>query len=43
MTFDETFKVQWDENDICQVEEDEWISSILGSEEEVIGDILTYI
>lgn len=43
MTFDEDFNISWDENDIIQVQEDEWVSSILGSEEEVIGDILAYI
>lgn len=43
MFSDETFNVQWDENDMVQVEEDDWVASILGSEEEVIGDILAYV
>ena len=41
--FDETFKVKWDENDMCQVEEDTWVTDILGSEDEIVGDILAHI
>ena len=39
MFSDETFNVSWDENDMVQVVEDDWVSSILGSEDEVINDI----
>jgi hypothetical protein len=39
MLSDETFNVSWDENDMVQVEEDDWVSSILGTEDEVINDI----
>lgn len=43
MFSDETFGVQWEETDAVQVEEDDWISSILGSEEEAIYDVLSEI
>jgi len=39
MFSDEDFKVSWQETDMVQVEEDDWVSSILGSEDEVINDI----
>ncbi len=39
--YDENFDISWDENDICQAPEDDWVSAILGSENEVI-DELTY-
>ena len=37
---DDTFNVQWDENDMIQVQEDDWVSSILGTEEDAIYDVL---
>lgn len=40
MMTDDTFNVQWDENDMIQVQEDDWVSSILGTEEEAIHDVL---
>ena len=40
MMSDDTFNVQWDENDMIQVQEDDWVSSILGTEEEAICDVL---
>ena len=43
MMTDETFGVSWDENDMIQVKEDDWVSSILGSEEEAIYDVLAEI
>jgi len=43
MMSDDTFNVQWDENDMIQVEEDSWVTDILGSEEEIVGDILAHI
>ena len=36
--FDETFNVQWDENDVCQAAEDSWITDMLGSEDEIVKD-----
>jgi hypothetical protein len=39
MFSDENFQVSWQETDMVQVEEDDWVSSILGSEDEVINDI----
>lgn len=41
--FDEDFNVQWDENDMIQVQEDSWVTDILGSEDEIVGDILAHI
>jgi hypothetical protein len=38
--YDETFKVEWDENDMIQIEEDDWVSSILGTEQDAIYDVL---
>jgi|TARA_B100000035_G_C20945258_1_gene529424 hypothetical protein len=32
--------IQWDNNDMIQVEEDAWVSDVLGSEDEVINDIV---
>ena len=40
MMTDDTFNVQWDENDMIQVQEDDWVASILGTEEEAIYDVL---
>lgn len=34
--YDEQFGITWDENDVIQAPEDEWISSVIGSNEEVI-------
>lgn len=41
--FDEDFNVQWDENDMIQVQEDSWVTDILGSENEIVEDILAHI
>lgn len=43
MMSDDNFNVQWDETDMCQVEEDSWVTDILGSEEEIVGDILAHL
>jgi len=43
MLTDETFNVSWDENDMVQVEEDDWISSVIGTEEDAIYDVLAEI
>ena len=40
---DDTFGVSWDENDMVQVEEDDWISSVIGTEEDAIYDVLAEI
>ena len=40
MMTDDTFNVQWDENDMIQIQEDDWVASILGTEEEAIYDVL---
>lgn len=32
--------IQWDNNDMIQVEEDVWISDVFGIEDEVINDIV---
>ena len=40
---DDTFNVSWDENDMVQVEEDDWISSVIGTEEDAIYDVLAEI
>ena len=40
---DDTFNVSWDENDMVQIEEDDWISSVIGTEEEAIYDVLAEI
>jgi hypothetical protein len=41
--FDETFNVQWDDNDMIQVQEDSWVTDILGTEDEIVDDILAHI
>jgi hypothetical protein len=41
--YDEQFDVTWDENDMIQVNEDDWISSVIGTEEEAIYDVLAEI
>ena len=43
MMTDDTFGVSWDENDMVQVAEDDWVSSILGTEDEAIYDVLSEI
>jgi hypothetical protein len=43
MMFDETFNVQWDDNDMIQVQEDSWVTDILGTEDEIVDDILAHI
>jgi len=40
MMSDDTFNVQWDENDMIQMEEDSWVTDVLGSEDEVINDLV---
>ena len=40
MFSDETFNVQWDSKDKVQIEEDDCVSSILGTEEDAIYDVL---
>ena len=41
--YDDTFNVSWDENDMVQVKEDDWISSVIGTEDEAIYDVLAEI
>ena len=41
--YDEQFDVTWDENDMIQVDEDDWISSVIGTEEDAIYDVLAEI
>ena len=41
--YDEQFDVTWDENDMIQVMEDDWVSSIIGTEEEAVYDVLAEI
>ena len=41
--YDETFNVEWDENDVIQLAEDDWVPSVLGTEEEAIYDVLAEI
>ena len=43
MMTDDTFNVSWDENDMVQIQEDEWISSVIGTEEDAIYDVLAEI
>ena len=38
--YDEQFGITWDENDVIQVEEDDWISSVIGTEEDAIGGLI---
>ena len=41
---DDTFNVSWDENDMVQVEEDDWVSSEdVGTEQDAIYDVLAEI
>ena len=40
MMSDDTFNVQWDENDMIQVEEDTWVTDVRGTEDEVINDLV---
>ena len=40
---DDTFNVSWDAKDKMQIEEDEWISSVIGTEEDAIYDVLAEI
>ena len=40
MMSDDTFNVQWGENDMIQVEEDTWVTDVLGTEDEVINDLV---
>ena len=37
----EDFDIQWDENDMIQVPEDDWVSSIIGTDEDAIYDSLS--
>ena len=39
----EDFDIQWDENDMIQVPEDDWVSSIIGTDEDAIYDVLSEI
>ena len=41
--YDEQFDVTWDENDMIQVDEDDWISSVIGTEQDAIYDVLAEI
>lgn len=43
MMTDDTFGVSWDENDMVQVEEDDWVSSVIGTEQDAIYDVLAEI
>lgn len=38
--YNEDFDISWDENDIIQAPEDDWVSAILGSEDETIGELI---
>ncbi len=38
--YNEDFDISWDENDIIQAPEDDWVSAILGSEDEIIGELI---
>ena len=41
VTMSKKLHVDYDENyDICQENEDEWITDLLGSEEDLVSDIL---
>ena len=40
---DDTFNVSWDAKDKMQIEEDEWVSSVIGTEEDAIYDVLAEI
>ena len=43
MFSDETFNVQCYSKDKLQIEEDDWVSSVLGTEEDAIYDVLAEI
>ena len=38
--YNEDFDISWDENDIIQAPEDDWVTAILGSETEVIDELI---
>ena len=38
--YDENFDITWDENDIVQAPEDDWVTAILGSESEIIDELI---
>ena len=38
--YNEDFDISWDENDIIQAPEDDWVTAILGSESEVIDELI---
>ncbi|ADO97282.1 hypothetical protein SSM1_068 [Synechococcus phage S-SM1] len=38
--YNEEFDISWDENDIIQAPEDDWIASVLGDESETIGELI---
>ena len=38
--YSEDFDISWDENDIVQAPEDEWVSAILGSEDDTINELI---
>ncbi len=38
--YDENFDISWDENDIVQAPEDDWVTAILGSESEIIDELI---
>ena len=40
---DDIFNVSWDAKDKMQIEEDEWVSSVIGTEEDAIYDVLAEI
>jgi hypothetical protein len=37
--YNEEFDIQWDENDMIQAPEDDWIAAVLGDEQETIDGI----
>ena len=41
--YNEDFDIQWDENDMIQVPEDDWVSSIIGTDKDAIYDVLSEI
>ncbi len=43
LMIDDTFNVSWDAKDKMQIEEDEWVSSVIGTEEDAIYDVLAEI
>jgi len=40
MMYDVDFDIAWDENDMVRTPEDDWISSVLGDETEVIDELI---